>query len=137
MIFLLAVRVILLLISFKYLKVCKYYIYLYTIMISLDFLHPLELDYGNQSWILSLTNIIIFILFYFEFWSSLFCNIFLQIVLMFVRSYIYSDEINSAAITWLIFNLLWTGFFCSIIHLVITLVGFTFVKSEILRTGNE
>ena len=134
---LLTVRVILLLISFKYLRVCKYYIYLYTLIYSIDFLFPRHLDYGAQSWILALTQIIIFILFYFEFWSSLICNCSSQIVLLLVRYYLYNDEINSGVITWLIFNLLWTCFFCAIIHIVINLVGFTFVKSEILRLGNE
>ena len=137
MIALMAVRVILLMISFKYLKVCKYYLYLYTIIYSVDFLNPYKLDYGAQSWILALTNIIIFILFYFEFWSSLLCNCSSQIMLMLVRYYLYNDVIDSGVITWIIVNLLWTCFFCAIIHIVITLVGFTFVKADILRLGNE
>ena len=137
MIVFLAVRVILLMISVKYLKVCKYYIFLYTLIISLDFYHPIEIDFANQAWILSLTNIIIFILFYFEFWSSLFCNLATQILLVVARRYIYHDAIDSVVITWTIFNLLWTCFFCAIIHLVITQVGFTYVKAEILRSGNE
>ena len=137
MIALLVIRVILLLASFRYLKVCKYYIYLYTVLYSVDFLHARNLDYNAQSWILALTQIIIFILFYFEFWSSLLCNCSSQLVLLLVRYYLYNEVINSVVINWLVFNLLWTCFFCAIIHIVITLVGFTFVKSEILRSGNE
>ena len=137
MLALMVVRVILLMISFKYLKVCKYYLYLFTIIYSCDFFNPYKLDYGAQSWILALTNIICFILFYFEFWSSLLCNISSQMVLMLVRYYLYNDVIDSGVITWVIFNMLWTCFFYAIIHIVITGVGFTFVKADILRLGNE
>ena len=89
-------RVILMLISFKYLKICKTYFYYELLYMLLEtLLPPSELSaYYNRRFILqrSYEN---FSYFYFDLWPSVGCSLVTTIMSPIIRKVVYDEELDS------------------------------------------
>ena len=89
-------RVILMLISFKYLKICKTYFYYELLYMLLEtLLPPSELSaYYNRRFILqrSYEN---FSYFYFDLWPSVGCSLVTTIMNPIIRKVVYDEELDS------------------------------------------
>lgn len=78
-----------------------------------------------------------FCLNYFHFWPSFLLTIACQVAFFTSRIFIYEDQLDSKmALSWL-FTAIWQSCNLLLVHIVTTKIGFIFVESQILRTGNE
>ena len=132
-------RVILMLVSFKYLKICKFYFYYEMLYMLLETLIPPSVlsPYYNRAFILqkSYEN---FSYFYFELWPSLFCSLATTMMSPLIRKLVYDEGIKEDyTLPQTLIQMMYQSIVLISIQIIYSWLGFIFLDSEILRGSNE
>lgn len=129
-------RVILLLVSFKYRNIVKFTIYFECIFYFLEALTPTSTELSKDADILMLGCILVFVMSYFKFLPSLLAVEVSMLAPYTSRYFFYGTDPWKLALACFLqlFNVA-ISFTCC--HLIITKVGMIFVDAEVLREGNE
>ena len=129
-------RVILMAISFKYLSICKMYIYYQVLYGVLE--DCLPRDFGDmQSKLSNTNNVMNFCLLYFDFWPNCLTMSSLPILQLATNSFVYDKKITGSGLGESIAATGWQFFSLLMCHMVINAVGLIFVDADINRSGNE
>ena len=132
-------RIVLLLISMKYLAICKTYFYYELILVMIEQFLPLNENIGTANTRILLMQTLNFLLHYFDWWPSMICALLTLPVYLYGRATLHfePEPISADTLIYLVISMIWLFMNILICHLIITKVGFIFVDAEILRTGNE
>lgn len=129
-------RLLLMLVSFKKLEVCKVYFYYMQLYKLVEQLLPR--DYGSVRLKLTMQyDLLDFCMLYFNFWPSLITILVSHFTMFFIQMDLYQEEFTSAAFIGTFAGAVWQTINISCIHLVFNWVGNTFVKTELSKRGNE
>ena len=130
-------HLILLFLSFKYLRVTKVYIYcnlIVTLICEIGLPNGLG---AERIEFMHLSLLMIFILDYFDFYPSIVCIIIVHLSQIASESILYGNEITTSHVISVLGICVLQFLQLFTIHIIITKVGMIFVESEIVRIGND
>lgn len=130
-------RIIILLASFKYLKITKVVAY-YQLTMEFIFELGLPINRGSESAVfVNLLTQFFFVLDYFHFWpTAVACSV-VSITNGVAKGYLYSNQLSNIVTYEIVFNVMSNFFNIFFSHIVITACGMLFVNAELLRQGND
>ena len=134
MIGLTAGRLILMLVSVKYLSITKVYIYYEMLVVITGQFLPQDINAQRGNLFLYNTQSANFIDFYFSWWPSLLSLLISQVTYTSSRIILFADEAHTVSG---ILNFASLVFACLAIHIVISWVGQVYTDSLVQATGNE
>ena len=130
-------RLILLFLSFKYLRVTKVYIY-YNLFVILVCEMGLPNSLGAERIeFIQLSLIIVFCSDFFDFYPSIVCIMIVHLTQIASESILYGNEITTSLVISVLGVCILQFINLFTIHILITKVGMIFVESEIVRIGND
>ena len=129
-------RLVLMLISYKNLKVCQSYIYYQAAYMILEMCLPR--NYGDmQLNMLMVNNVFNFLLLYTNFWPNCIVMLSTQMFQVASNSLVYDKEFNQQVIMQCVISLFYQFLNYFLIHIGTNLVGLLYVEAELLRQGNS
>ena len=130
-------RVLLLILSFKYLRLTKVFIY-YNVMAALvweiGLPHGMGLERINY---MQVQLVIVFILDYFDFYPSIACIVGVHLSHIFSESVLYGHEITALFVIQVLGVCVIQYLQLFTVHIIMTKMGMIFVEAEIVRIGND
>lgn len=130
-------RLLLFLLSFRYLRVTKIYIY-YNLLLALVWEIGLPHGMGTERISFLQTYLVtVFIFDYFDFYPTVLCITTVQLSQIVSESLLYGNEITASFIIQVLGSCVLQVLALFFIHLMITKVGMIFVETEIVRTGKD
>ena len=131
-----AIRFLLVLISFYCKSVTKLFFYFEILQSGIIVLTPQEIELSSKLLIEALLNLFQFMLNYFHFWPALLCsNISLSMTIL-QRAIFLDDDPKVLTLAWICF-LIWHSFNLLICHLIVTKVGMIFAEAEVLNSSKH